>query len=307
MTQLILSGVSERDIDFVLLEELFASSDFAQWFLSRLGIAATSSVVTIAHSVSTSTGESDIELTLQLDGQTHIVLIENKIDAILQPLQAERYRERAERYVRDGQCAYCHTALVAPKVYVGKDPQSLGFDSVVTYEAIRKWLRARRSQGRRAKFKSILIERALHRGSAGWRLVPDETATEFWRRYWELTKVLAPELRMPRPGIKPATSAFIYFRPIALPKDVRLVHKMPYGNVDLQFAGMAKEIKALQNRYAPLLEPGMEIVPASKSAAVRIAVPEIDLASPFPASEQAVREGIWAARLLLLWFKKTQG
>lgn len=306
MTQLAISGVSERDIDFLLLEEFYSSGEFLSWFLGRLGLSDPPTLVSLAHSVSTSTGESDIELAVKCTDRLHMLLVENKISAILQPRQPERYRERAKRYVQERQCDECRTVLVAPASYLGHDPTSLGFDATVTYQALIQYFETHEDLHNRGRFKRTLLSSAVNRGSTGWTLVPDETTTDFWRRYWELARVLAPELRMPRPGEKPATSSFIQFRPLGLPKGVALLHKVPYGNVDIQFSGKAKEIADLEQRYATLLEPGMAIEPAAKSAVIRLSVPQIDMSAPFAISEPAVREGIWAAKLLLTWYKHIQ-
>lgn len=304
MAQVAVSGVVERDIDFLLLEEFNASEDFLLWFLRKLGLSEQCELVAIAHSTTTSTGETDIELTVRAAARTMMVLLENKIDANLQPRQPERYRERANRYVEEGQCDLCVTVLVAPKAYFGGERHTLGFDRVVSYEEILEWFDHAEHLGPRRQSKVALLRRALDRGSVGWRLVPDETATEFWRRYWELTRTLAPELRMPRPGVKPASSTFIYFKPAGLPKGATLVHKLPYGNVDIQLAGKAAAIDEVNKQYGTLLEPGMTVEAAGKSAVIRLTVPPIDMRAPFLDSEPAVREGIWAAKLLNVWSKR---
>ncbi len=133
--------------------------------------------------------------------------------------------------------------------------------------------------------------------------MPDANTTKFWGRYWELTKMLAPELNMKKPGVKPATSSFIHFYPSGLPRGATLIHKVPYGTVDIQFAGKARQVEELADRYGKHLQPGMRICPAGKSAVIRLEVPEVDMGAPFDEIEGAVREGIWAARHLLLWFQ----
>jgi hypothetical protein len=233
-----------------------------------------------------------------------MVLVENKIDANLQPRQAERYRERASRHVKEGHCSACLTVIVAPKAYFGAEPADLGFDHVITYEDILQWFADAKHLSTRRLAKMALLSRAVNRGASGWNPIPDESVTEFWRRYWELCRAIAPELRMARPDMKPATSGFIYFRPCELPKGAILVHKVPYGNVDIQLAGKAGELQKLSQKYGPLLEPGMTLEAASKSAAIRISVPPIDMRAPFADSQPAVREGIWAAKLLHVWAKR---
>lgn len=303
MPQVALAGVVERDIDFLLVEEFVAADGFLPWFLGKIGVSGDFEPVAVTHSVTTATGETDIELTLRSASTTLIILLENKIDANLQPRQPERYRDRAARYITEGQCSACTTVLVAPMAYFPEgDP--LGFDHTIPYEDILDWFLRDDRLGPRKEAKIALLQRALARGSAGWIMVPDETATDFWRRYWELSRALAPELRMVRPDAKPAGSTFTYFRPSNLPKGVALLHKVSDGNVDLQLAGMASALKSLREKYGGFLEPGMTLEVASKSAVFRLTVPPIDIRAPFQDSEPALREGIWAAKLLNVWAKR---
>ena len=130
--------------------------------------------------------------------------------------------------------------------------------------------------------------------------------TEFWQQYWELANSLAPQLRVPKPKARPATSSFIYFKPISLAGNVSLIHKVCYGNVDLQFYGMGKRTGELEQRFGNLLESDMQIEPAAKSAVVRIRVPEIDMMSDFSNSKAAVRTAMLAAVKLLSWYKRVE-
>jgi hypothetical protein len=96
-----IAGVLERDTDLLLLEEFIASHDFTSWFVSQIGFmdAATAYVADAKRSVTHSTGESDLEILLIDDAKRSFgILIENKVGAGFQPMQALRYRERAEKY-----------------------------------------------------------------------------------------------------------------------------------------------------------------------------------------------------------------
>ena len=226
-------------------------------------------------------------------------LLVEKIDAAFQNRQAERYRERAENYVRSGKCERAVTVVIAPESYARSVK---GFDETIHYEAVREWFANAATGDARWTYKLRLIDAAIMRGEGGWKLVPDQAATAFWHAYWAIAIDAAPELRMPKPGDKPATSSFLRFRPSGLPKGVALLHKVPYGNVDLQFAGKAGQIDAFVAEYGSKLERGMSIEPANKSLVVRIAVPPVPLESSFPAVRSKVRDGLKAASLLLRWY-----
>jgi hypothetical protein len=295
-------GIFERDIDLLILEELVASAEFLRWFLGKVGLGASGQLQAAARSVATSNGETDLELTVVDDGGVTRLLIENKVDAGLQPRQPERYAERAEAYLRSRECEKSLTVLIAPEEYART---IVGFGQTLTYESILQWFEGR-GEDERTRFKCLMLREAIERGSVGWTLVPDQQATDFWQRYWELAMSIAPELGMPRPGVKPATSSFIRFRPLSLPPRIELIHKVPYGNVDLQFAGMALRAEHFSQEFSRELENGMRIEQASKSLVVRIAVPRIELKGPFDSSLESVRKGILAAKQLLSWHDRVQ-
>src|SRR5688572_22073219 len=90
-----IAGVSERDIDLLLLEEFHSSPTFQAWFVAQIlgGGAVTGELVSARRSVTQSTGESDVEVAFKCDdGREVRFLIENKLNVGFQPLQAERYR-----------------------------------------------------------------------------------------------------------------------------------------------------------------------------------------------------------------------
>jgi hypothetical protein len=290
--------VSERDVDLLLVEELSASSGFRVWFSERIGLTQ-SDLTAVARSVVSSTGESDIELSFQSAAGTTKVLVENKIDALLQPRQSERYTERGQTYVESGRFDRFMTVLIAPEAY---GASTSGFDARVSYEQLREWFQEQLRSDPRVPYKLALLDQALERAARGWTLIPDAAATSFWQGYWRVASEIAPELHMPAPGSKPATSGFIRFRPPQLPAGIELLHKVPYGNVDLQFAGMATRAADFAREHAGKLTPGMRVEVASKSLVIRMSVPIAALEAPFESSATAVREALSAAQRLLSWY-----
>lgn len=299
-----LRGITERDIDLLIVEELVASPAFSRWFATQAGLALTSTLDTAARSVVTSTGESDLEVTYLEKGVRTRLLVENKIDAAFQRRQAPRYAERAAAYLKNGDCERAVTVVVAPASYAAT---ITGFDATITYESVRDWFAAAAPGDARMRYKLALLDEAISRGESGWRLVPDHTATSFWNEYWKLASEVAPELNMPRPGIKPATSSFVRFRPLGLPKGVALIHKVSYGNVDLQFAGRAGKSGTFTARFEKKIERGMSIARAGKSLVVRITVAPVSIESSFSPVQTQVRAGLGAAARLLAWYRRVVG
>ena len=299
MTTVLLRGVSERDLDLLLVEELVASPAFRAWFSTQIGLPASSQLEHVARSVMTSTGESDLELTYREPDDTRTrVLVENKIDAVLQPRQPERYAERAAGYIAAGECHRVVTVLVAPQAYLAG---AVGFDQRLVYEVLREWFADTSVADERAMYKRHLLDAAIERGTSGWTLVPDDTANAFWLQYWETARAYAPELGMPKPSPKPATSWFVRFLSPTLGRRVYLIHKVPYGHVDLQFAGMAAKAEEFAAAYQGRLDPTMHIAVANKSLVVRIAVERGSLDAPPDRRLTTIQDGIAAAKRLLIW------
>jgi len=301
------SSISERDIDFLLMEEFATSFEFTTWFLRRSGLSTKASEVrSVRHSVSTDSGESDLELELLLDdGSVCLLLIEDKIGAPLQPRQAERYRTRGDEYVSDGACDIYHTIIVAPGSYFVGSEGDKGFDARVILEDVRAWFERGAASDHRCAYKAALLLAAIERARRGYERVADATVTEFWRRYWDLARECAPDLQMPRPEEKPYWSSFVTFRPPDLPGGVRFVHKVRYGHVDLELGGQGDRLDHVHAELAAGLPRSVSVERASKSAALRIDVPAVEMTTDWAEIEPVIRQSLAAALELLGWLRES--
>lgn len=308
-TALAISGVCERDIDLLLLEEVLANTDFVNWFVSKaLEAPGEYRLVEAHHSVTQANGESDLEMTLETEqGERIRLLVENKVNAGLQPLQAERYRNRGQDYCRQGLCGECRSVLVAPARYFGGDDELKGFDARLTYEQLKGWFEANTAMGRRTFYKTALLTAAIQKGVLGYQLIPDDPVSGFWQNYWKLVQEIAPELEMARPSQKPSGSTFITFHPPTLPSGVAILHKLCQGNADLQFSGYGLRLSELQKTFVGVLESDMMIDRASKSGVVRIRVPVLNVAGDFDEQRDTAVAGVTAAKRLLQWFQAHKG
>lgn len=300
-----IAGVAERDIDLLLLEEFQSSPPFQEWFVSlalgpsrKLGrcVAAKRSVM---HSI----GESDLEVTfLDSTGAVTRLMIENKVNAGLQPMQAERYRERGTRYVALGECAAFHTIIIAPARYFGGAENTKGFSSQITYEQLLAWFQKAPELGDRRNYKLALLNSAIEKGILGYQMEEDAPNSRFWTAYWEIASTRAPEFEMRKPKPKPSRSGFIGFHP-ALPPDVKLFHKFNFGYVDLQLAGKGARINEVSAVFGMPLPNGMTVESAAKSAAIRRKVPKLRSSIGFEEQLADIHAGIDAAKQMLAWFR----
>ncbi|MBI3830778.1 MAG: hypothetical protein HY291_14755 [Planctomycetes bacterium] len=233
-------------------------------------------------------------------------MIENKVGAGLQPLQAERYRLRGDSYIATGHCAAYYTVIVAPARYFGEMEGHKGFGSRVTYEQILQWFLDEQSLGERRYYKAALLRSAIEKATLGYQPVEDAPTTSFWRTYWQYARNFAPRLEMKEPSSKPSGSGFIYFRPPSLPRDVEICHKFNRGFVDLQLNGMGNQLNMVNTILGPHFDPNMELTLAAKSAAIRLKVPILTANIAIEKQELEVRAGLDAAMRLLTWFLSKQ-
>ena len=92
------SDLRERDMDLLLMEEIAASQDFANLFLTPIGLTD-AVVVSVEQSKTDENGESDITVIVEKNGIKYGLLIEDKIDAIAQENQSGRYHYRAKKEI----------------------------------------------------------------------------------------------------------------------------------------------------------------------------------------------------------------
>lgn len=300
-----IAGVSERDIDLLLLEEFIASAEFARWFLIRIRdeTHANYSVAGAQRSVTESIGESDVLIVLTSGTDTKYLLIENKIAAGFQSRQAERYRARGREYQDKGLCSTYSTVLVAPLSYLGDTPDHRGFDTVLSYEDLLSWFaESSNALGPRARYKRALLDSAISKAKYGYQPVEDAPVTDFWRSYWRLATEVAPELEMQEPISKPSRAGFIYFRPSTLPRGVAVVHKLRHGLLDLQFAGLGRQLSKIRREFGDRLLPGMTIAQANKSGVIRQKVPTFNTGQDFLHQAENARMCLEQARNLMHWY-----
>jgi hypothetical protein len=297
------SSIRERDIDFLLLEELTVDPEFRTWFLRKLGLSPDGSAELIDgwHSVSDSElGESDVEFGIvRSDGTKLLVLVENKINAIFQEDQLERYQKRGEKAVAENWDAFT-TGLFAPNAYLTGTDQTDIVNGTITYEAVREWFQERDTS--RSKFKADMLTHAIEQKRRGYTPEVDDQVTSLHEYYWEKSQQGYAELGMKQPEGVPAGNLWVRFAPGGLPNDISLIHKMGRGDVDMQFSGAAEDDDSVADQCERLLKKDMRLVTTGKSLSVRIDVPPIsEDVDPIKQAEQ-IEIGLEASQRLLTWY-----
>lgn len=300
-------GICERDIDLLLLEELWVMPEFAACLITHACCEHLASVVAVKKSVTQSRGESDLEVTFsRTEGGQGRLLIENKVDASFQRDQAARYRQRADDYVRNGQCERAWTLVIAPAAYFGSAKENYGFDATLTYEQLKEWY-VSAGLGARGAYKVGVLTAAIAKASLGYNPIQDDPVSRFWHDYWEVSVAEAPELGMSRPGPKPAGSNWIYFAPGGLPHGTWLLHKVSTGAIELSIGGTGERLGEVRAILQPILDAGMQVERTGKSSSVRVPVSPLNMAAPLSEQVAAARTCMTAAQQLLQWAVRNRG
>ena len=329
------AGIQERDIDLLIVEELTSSIEFVHWFCNSVSggdksrLPGTLKDVDVKHSclhIGDGYGESDIVLRIKdQEGGRHLYLIEDKIEATFMPNQAERYRKRLKTIIDTDRLDGGKTVLLAPQSFLDSRSSVGEFDSQISYERIFEFFDKQSATTKipeltnRYSYRRDFIQRAIDKKKySGLVLNPDPRICDFREEYAKIVTTIAPELKLgPLSKVKDPNQWFNF--PAALtdsmhPGRFLLIHK-PYnqdGRVVIQVTvDEAYKDKTIA-KFNELLvsEPGMHIdsklASKSKSFAITIKTPGLDMRKPISEQMYAVDLAIKNLTRLLNWFNQNR-
>ena len=299
-----MSWLRERDVDLLICSELhFPESPLHKLFRGSWN-GGVGHLVGAWVSYQDSDGETDLLAAFTNGARYLVLLIENKIDADFQPAQPERYLARARRWREEmSPDADVETILLAPEEYFENHGSEV-FDRLLSYEEVIASLVD--SSDARTKYLANTLSDGIESHRLGYKPEHNEATTLVWAAIWELCNSLAPQLRMRRPESKPIGAGFIYFynaEGVSATETSRrafVVYKPVHGNADLQFSNMRED--SLREALGSLLDSGMAVAQAGKSASIRIKVPSVDFGRAPGEQEEAIRQGLLASERLRQFF-----
>jgi hypothetical protein len=286
---------SERDLDLIQLEELYAASGYADWFAEKIGLAG-SELISAHHSVSATvngvSGENDLLVFYIKASCRTAVLVEDKISAAFTHRQAERYMERGQDLVRRGEADAFKLVLVAPRLYLASVPPSDPWQERVSVEEIAAWFQARPEHHFRWRFQALdaVLQKLARNLSAS-----SEDAAQFSLALSQyLVTMHAPNL-WHNPG-KDRAGPIIRFPGSSVKKT--LWWKVATNQMTLQ---LMDEYQGLAQRLD--LPVGIDLEPAHehgrKCDYLVGAVPPVEFTEPFDAQVPTVEEALDTARKLI--------
>lgn len=291
------SDVSEHDMDMLILEEFACSDSFLTIFTETVGIS--NAKVMSVHSSKTDVllGESDITIIIESNGERIGLLIEDKINAIAMPNQAERYSLRGQKGIAHGDYNRFFVFIIAPRNYLSLNAEAQKYPHKIEYERILSYFESINDS--RSAFKVQQIRQAIEKQKKGYQAEKDPAVTDFWSKYSELQKAEYPEVDfIYNNEIKAANATWPRFR-TAIDK-LYMYHKTESGFVDLTFENCADRIidveQMLSDAIGDYAKEGYSIHKTNKSAAIRLTVPVLNLHQPFNEQKDKVEAGLSAVK-----------
>lgn len=296
----------ERDVDLLLAEEFSVNQTFAERFKSLTKFADRSATVSnFWVSKSNNLGESDLIVLYQSeDGESFALLIEDKVDANLQPDQAARYRLRAEQDRAHEIYSDYEILLCAPDHYINKRSDLIGFDRKVSFEKIAEIIRM--GNDPRANYRADFLQTASTKRINTWSRENDVLTNDFWNAAYELATTEFSQLEMKRLKVT-KNSTWITFRPRDLPtmpKHVYVSLKGDRGHIDLTFGKTTAYL--FKSGIAHLLDPDMSVHQTSASAAIRIETPGFKITEGIVTGLPKVRAAFDASSRLLALYRSAR-
>jgi hypothetical protein len=229
------------------------------------------------------------------------VLIEDKVDAKLQPDQAERYQKRALHDKAMGDYEDFAVVLCAPRYYLDNHSDISGFEHHISLEQIADILCAINDP--RANYKADFLRTVGTKKVNAWKRQDDAGTNAFWDAAYELASRDFRILEMKPLKLTKGTS-WITLRPRGMPTMPKYVYvslKGDKGEIDLTFGKTTAHV--FGDCISSLLEEGMAVHQAGESAAIRIKAPAFHVEDGIGAGLPKVKAAFEAASRLIKFYK----
>ena len=272
--------ITERDMDMLLAQAIMSDLDFCRFVLDktdRKGKDICVKSVDLSKD-DNNLGESDITVVLDIDGTAYGLLIEDKIDAIAQPNQHERYIRRGDKGVNDGDYEEYAIFIFCPEKYYKNNSEAKLYEHLLTYEECRDYFEEKGDSI--SQFRSQQLAQAISKAKKPASNNVDEKANMFLRQYIQYQREHFPELDLSTKEDKNGwwtdlrtDLGYVYIN-----------HKIQEGYVDLTFPKASDKIERAKliaewARRHDLSE--INVVKAKKSVMFRIHVPKLDMEKGF--------------------------
>ena len=287
-------GVTERDMDFLLMRKLSCDIEFLeQFFLSQTRYSKHEiDSINVSHSVVTEDGETDIEVIVTTKEQNKFaLLIEDKVDAPAMDKQADRYLIRGEKAKLSGKYDDYFVFIVAPEKYLQTNAEASKYDNKISYESIRDSFTD--------PFDIAVINKAI-KGYGGVTLTRNQYVTDFWDKVYDFAdQYYKGEFKIQGKRGLPRSGIAGQWITISCNDRIGIQIKSDRGYVDLEIKNYADQFEDFCKDNKQLIEDKrLFIRTATKSLAIRYYTMPIDFTMPFESQKPALRSNFDAAKEL---------
>jgi hypothetical protein len=238
-------------------------------------------------------------------GDQIALLIEDKITASFQPLQADRYRRRGEDGKKTGLWREYRTVLVAPEKYLKSD-QTHGFDAKLSLEQIKPWLCP--SDEARHLYKCARIDEAIVKKNVSGVQIVDPAMTAFRTAYYAYLQDFNARRKTNFVGRVPGPTYWgdywFDLKSADLPLRSQLRHRAPTGDVSIDFHNVdIKKVAGLRE----VLDQDMTLLATGKylqHSSVSLSIPKIASFDSFEDSTYIVEAALLATERLWSLYKR---
>ena len=296
------NGVSERDMDLLFLEEFAVSKNFRNLFIRQIQDFDLDSYKIVSEELSfidAASGESDLTIVLENKGRKVALLIEDKINAVAQTRQYERYVERGNNGVQKKLYDVFYVFLIAPAEYFKGNESAQKYPRKVTYEECRDLFLNCTDAHSELKYQQLT--EAIDQGHKPYTKIVDAASTNFWSEYVRYMQTHYPDIELKsKVREKSQNGDWPTYRTCLDMKMIYIHHKMKmkgveYSNIDLTFNGLAEHREQLKELLKDMLgehyDPQFGVHKAGKSAVLRLVAPKcLDWQVPFKTQMDTVEE-----------------
>ena len=277
--------VLERDIDILMLHLFATDKSFVRLFLDKAESEyGDFDIETIElGKADANLGESDITVIINVSGKRIAILIEDKIDAIAMPRQPERYIQRGDKAVANGEYDKYYSFITCPQKYYDNNDAAKEYPYLILYEEIRDYIKKVKSPVYSVYYQEI--SQAIERAKKPPKVVINENANSFFRKYKDYQESHFPRLDL---RTKRESNGYWAHYNTRL-GNAYLYHKINDGKVDLTFPKASEQMQEMELFADWLRKHGIEnaiAVVTGKAGAIRIPVPRLDMQIPFEDNDE---------------------
>ena len=272
--------ITERDMDMFLAQAVISDPEFCRIIVDKTELKGKPFVVKEVEvsKEDSKLGESDITVIIEVEGELHGLLIEDKIDAGAQPDQHGRYVKRGNLGIKEGDYKDYNIFLFCPEKYYRNNSEAKLYEHLLTYEECKEYFD--RKNDSLSMFRSQQLAQAIKKAKKPASNNVDEKSNAFLRQYIRYQRQYYPSLDLSTREDR--NGGWTDFRTEL--GYVYINHKIQEGYVDLTFPKAAEKIERVKliaewARNHKISDA--TVVKARKGAMIRIHVPKLDIQKGF--------------------------